>query len=105
MREMWLQHQQKRQELLDKKLSSNQVDKMGYQAMDFETYAQKYKEKNPPSESQSLAERQNALKRVAAKRLARNVAAYHNQGRVASVDGFNLTKKPSILKVETNGLT
>lgn len=39
LREMWLENQQKRQELLDKNLSSDQVDSMGYKAMDFETYA------------------------------------------------------------------
>ena len=45
------------------------------------------------------------MKRMAALRLAKDIEAYHNQGEVANARGFNLGKKPSILKVETDGLS
>ena len=47
----------------------------------------------------------NKAKRLAGLRMAKDIRAYHSQGQVANADGFNLGRKPSILKVETDNLS
>ena len=101
----WMAHQEKRNQMMRDGMSSSEVDKAGYRAMTFVDFKKKYREKNPPSTEETEARHENKMKRMAALRLAKDIEAYHNQGEVANTRGFNLGKKPSILKVETDGLS
>ena len=50
-------------------------------------------------------EQDNKNKRLAAMRNAKMISAYQNQGEVANKEGFKFSGSPSIIKIETDGLS
>lgn len=60
---------------------------------------------HPKSPEELEKEKENMQKRTAALRNAKMISAYHNQGKVANKDGFKLTGIPSIIQIETDGLS
>jgi uncharacterized protein (DUF4415 family) len=51
------------------------------------------------------ANEENKSKRLASLRLAKDVMAFHRQGRVANADGFKVGRGASILKINTDHLS
>ena len=104
MIEKWREHQDKRAEMISKGMDTDEVDKMGFEALTFDEFLKKYKEENPPTAKETEEMEENKSKRRAALVLAHNIGAFHNQGKAASVEGFKMGKTPSIIKIETDDL-
>lgn len=73
--------------------------------MTFDQFKANYKKMHPKSPEQLEKEEDNRNKRAAALRNAKMISAYHNQGKVASKEGFTFSGTPSIIQIETDGLS
>jgi len=107
--ERWRKHQQQRADLLKSGKSEEDVQKMGFDALTLDQYIQKYGKLKGGSEEgltpeQSEARQDNISRRLVSLRMAKDLEAYHNQGKEANPDGFNMTGKPSIMKISTDAL-
>ena len=60
---------------------------------------------HPKSPEEIETAKENLQKRAASLRNAKMISAYHNQGKVASKEGFKLSGTPSIIQIETDGLS
>ena len=103
--ELWKEHQEKRARLINKGMSVDAVEKEGYKNYTYDEFKKAYMSKHPRTEEETLKEKENKERRLAGLRLAKNIEAYHNQGKEANEDGFNLSVTPSIIKIDTDGLS
>ena len=106
LREKWFDHQEKRRQLVNSGMSQSQADQAGYKNLTFDEYLQEHGKSHPvpPEQIQEEedAKEQNKMRRLASLRLAKDIAAYHSQGKRANVDGFNVGGTGSTLMVETD---
>ena len=94
----------KRSELRSKGMDIDTIDKMGFKNYTYDEFIKAYKKKNPPTEKEIKAKQEYQKKRLEGLRLAKDIQAYNNQGKVANVSGFDMPRKPSILSIETDML-
>ena len=105
MREAWEKHQKKRRDYINAGHNGRDADKAGLLDMSYDEFKQNYKKMHPKSPEQLAQEEENKKKRMAAMRNAKMISAYHNQGKVANKEGFKFTGTPSIIQIETDGLS
>ena len=95
--DLWREHQAKRNDYLNKGHTDAQAHAIGLDDMTFDQFKANYKKMNPKSPEQLEKEEANRNKRAAALRNAKLISAYHNQGKVASKEGFKFSGTPSII--------
>ena len=101
---LWEKHQKKRRDYINAGHNDEDADKAGLMDMTFDEFKRNYQKLHPKSPEQLAKEEENLQKRTAALRNAKMISAYHNQGKVASQEGFKFTGTPSILQIQTDGL-
>lgn len=103
--DLWREHQAKRNRYLNQGHTDAQAHAVGLDDMTLDQFKQNYKKMHPKSPEQLEKEQDNRNKRLAALRNAKMISAYHNQGKVANKEGFKFTGNPSIIQIETDGLS
>ena len=100
----YMNHIRTRQELAEQKIDEDKIDEMGYRIMSYDEFKALHK-KNEPKKTpeQTIAEKekeeQDKAKRMATIRLAKDIQAFHNQGKEAGIDGFVIGGSPSTIKI------
>ena len=103
--DLWREHQNKRNAFLNKGHTDAEAHAAGLDDMTLDQFKQQYKKMHPKSPEQLEKEDDNRKKRAAALRNAKMISAFHNQGKVANKEGFKFTGTPSIIQIETDGLS
>lgn len=103
--DLWREHQNKRNNFLNQGHNDAQAHAVGLDDMTLDEFKANYKKMHPKSPEQLEKEEDNRRKRAAALRNAKMISAFHNQGKVANKEGFKMTGTPSILQIETDGLS
>ena len=103
--DLWREHQAKRNHYLNQGHTDAQAHAVGLDDMTLDQFKQQYKKMHPKSPEQLEKEEANRNKRAAALRNAKMISAFHNQGKVANKEGFKFTGTPSIIQIETDGLS
>ena len=92
VKDRWLAHMNKRQELLAKNVASSTVDKMGYESMTLDEFREREVNLNPELKRKQREEQERAL---AGFRLAGSIQRFNEQGRV-------LTARDTVLGMKFN---
>lgn len=108
--EAYSKYMQTWREGMAKGLGQKKMKEMGYESMTYDRWMQEQKAKKAAEDPVKAAEEERLAKerkdkRIAALRVGKDIQAFNSQGQSANVDGFKLGAEPSILNVETDGLS
>lgn len=102
--EQWKEHQTTRRRMIRDGMDSKEVAKQGFEALTYEEFKNRYKQKNPPTKEETEKEKEIKEQRLVGLRMAKDIEAYHHQGKLADAAAFKIGGSPSTLMVETDGL-